>query len=210
MKKIVSKIAVVFSVIFFVLSICPITSVECLKGKISLQETIINSTDIIYGLSNGDMSYLSYKQVPLFYIGLILVIISSIIYYEKSNKLKGLISVVLSISTVLFVIITHNYLWFLILINLYLITTLIIDFTLKDKVIIIGNVIGIIISVLNLVQLLQHLQLTFNPIDIQTFQMELVELSDITLKIFTLWLIPYTILLIKDIVTTHKSSRTVN
>ena len=80
----------------------------------------------------------------------------------------------------------------------------------KDKVIIIGNVIGIIISVLNLVQLLQHLQLTFNPIDIQTFQMELIELSDITLKIFTLWLIPYTILLIKDIVTTHKSSRTVN
>lgn len=210
MKKIVSKITVVLSVIFFVLSICPITSVECLKGKIPLQETIINSTDIIYGLNNGDMSYLSYKQVPLFYIGLILVIISGVIYYEKSNKLKWLINVVLSISTVLFVIITHNYLWFLILINLYLIITLIIDFTLKDKVIIIGNVIGIIISVLNLAQLIQHLQLTFNPNNIQTFQIELVELSDITLKIFTLWLIPYTILLIKDIIITHKSSRTVN
>lgn len=196
--------------ICFILSICPITSVECLKGKISFQDTIINSTDIIHGITYGNMSYLPHKQIPLFYIGLILVIISSIIYYEKSNKFKGLINVVLSISTVLFVIMTHNYLWFLILINLYLITTLIIDFTLKDKVIIIGNVIGIIISVLNLIQLIKHLQLTFNPISIQTFQTELVELSDITLKIFTLWLIPYTILLIKDIITTHKSLRTVN
>lgn len=75
MKKIVSKMAVVLSVIFFVLSICPITSVECLKGKIPLQDTIITSTDIIHGITYGNMSYLSHKQVPLFYIGLILVVL---------------------------------------------------------------------------------------------------------------------------------------
>lgn len=202
MKKIVSKIAIILSVVFFVLSICPITSIQCLKGKFPLQNAVINSEDIIYGLNRGDISYLPYKQIPLFYIGLVLVIISSIGRFEKSNKFKRLVNIVLSIFVVLFVIITHNYLWFLILINLYLIITLVADFTSKDKVIIIGNVIGIIISILNLIQLIQHLQLTFNPINIQTFQMELVELSDITLKVFTLWLIPYTILLIKDIITT--------
>ena len=83
------------------------------------------------------------------------------------------------------------------------------DFTLKNKIIITGNIIGIIIVILNIIQLVQHLQLVFSPIDILTFQAELVILSDVTLKIFTLWLIPYTILLINDIIIFRKSSRTV-
>ena len=209
LKKIVSKTTIVLSVILFVISICPITSMECFRGKLPLQDAIINSADIIYGINYGNMSYLPHKQIPLFYIGLILIIISSIICFEKSDKFKGLIGVVLSIAPVVFIIITHNYPLFLILINLYLIIHLFMDFTLKNKIIITGNIIGIIIVILNIIQLVQHLQLVFSPIDILTFQAELVILSDVTLKIFTLWLIPYTILLINDIIIFRKSSRTV-
>lgn len=210
LKKTASKITIVLSVIFFVVSICPITSMECFKGKVPLQDTIKNSTNIIYGITYGDMSNLPHKQNNLFYIGLTMVIMSSILCFEKSNKFKGLISVVLSIFLVLFVIITHNYLWFLILLNLYFLASLVIDFTLKNKIIIVANIIGAIICVLNIFQLRQHLQLIFDPNNIQTFQMELIELSDNTLKILTLWLIPYTILLIKHIAIIYKSSRTVN
>lgn len=213
MKNIVSKIAIVLSVIFIVLSICPITSIECLKGKIPLQDTIINSTDIIDNIMIANIRGLPYKQVPLFYIGLVLIIISSIICFGKSNKLSGLICIVLSVFTTLFIIITHNYIWFLILMNLFLITTLIVDFHQKTKIIIIENIIGIIICVLNIFQLTQHLQLTFEYADITNMELwneSLISLSNITLKIFALWLIPYTILLIKDIITTYKSSRTVN
>lgn len=70
--------------------------------------------------------------------------------------------------------------------------------------------IGIMVTVLNLIQLIQHLQLTYDPVDIQAFQTELVKLSDNTLRIFALWLIPYTILLIKNIIAIYKLSRTVN
>lgn len=210
MKKIVSKMTIVLSIILFVLSIGSITSIKCLKGTIPLQDTIINSKDIIYGIIYKDLSYLQHKQVSLFYIGLFLFLASSFIHFEKTNKLKGLIRIVLSTIPIFCVIFMHNYIWFLILVNLYLITVIIIDFKSKDKLAIVGSIVGIIIWLLNIIQLIQHLQLTFNPIEIQTFQMELVELSNITLKIFALWLIPYTILLIKDITTTHKSSRTVN
>lgn len=209
MKKIVSKTTIGLSVICIVISICSITSMECLKGKIPFQDTIINSVDIIHGIICGNMNYLPRKLIPLFYIGLVLIIMSSIIYFEKTNKFRGLISVILSIATVIFVIITHNYLLFLMLINMYLIIHLMLDFTFKNKIIIVANIIGIIVVVLNLIQLVQHLKLTFNPIDIQIFQVELVKLSNITLKIFALWLIPYTILLINDIIIFRKSSRTV-
>lgn len=209
MKKIVSKTTIGLSVIFIVISICSITSIECLKGKIPLQDAIINSADIIHGIIYGNMNHLPHNLIPLFYIGLVLIIISSIIYFEKSNKFRGLIDVILSISTVIFVIITHNYLLFLMLTNMYLIIHLMIDFTFKNKIIIVVNIIGIIVVVLNLIQLVQHLQLTFNPIEIQILQVELVKLSNITLKIFALWLIPYTILLINDIIIFRKSSRTV-
>lgn len=182
---------------------------ECLNGKIPLNDTIINSANIIHGIIYDNINYLPYKQIPLFYIGLSLIILSRIICFEKSNKFKELIGVVLSIAAVLFVIITHNYILFLMLINMYLIIYLLIDFTLKSKVIVAGNIIGIIIIVLNLIQLVQHLQLAFDPIDIQLFQVELVKLSNITLKIFALWIMPYTILLINDIIIFYKSSRTV-
>lgn len=182
---------------------------ECLMGKIPLQDAIINSADVIHGIIYGNINYLPHKQIYLFYTGLLLIIISRIICFEKSNKFKELIDVALSIATVSFVIITHNYLLFLMLINMYLIIHLMMDFTLKNKIIIVGNIIGIIITVLNIIQLVQHLQLTFDPIDIQIFQVELVKLSNITLKVFALWLIPYTILMINDIIIFRKSSRTV-
>lgn len=210
MKSIVAKASVVLSIIFIVISICGISSVNCLNGMIPINGTIINSKDIMYGLKYGDIRSLPYKLVPLFYIALILIVLSSVIKFTKTNKEKSIINIIMSLVPAVFVFVTHNYIWFLILINIYLLSFICIDFNIKNKVDIVINIITIIINILNFIQIIKHLNLEFAPSNVIVFEESLIIMSVNTLKIFSLWLIPYTILLIKEIVTTYKTSRTVN
>lgn len=191
-------------------SICSISSVDCLKGFLPLQRAIINSEDILYGLLHIDINLLSYNLVPLFYVGLMLIITSSIVSFSKSNKMKSIIIVALSFISPIFVLITHNYIWFLILMNLYLLIKLLSDFKIKYKIKIVTYIIAFTTFVINLTQAIKHLRLTFNLSDVSAFYTTLVDTSDITLKVIYMWLIPYTILLIQDIITIHKSKRTVD
>ena len=210
MKNIVSKATVALSVILTATSICAISSVDCLKGFLPLQRTVINKKEVLYGLEHGDINLMPYNLIPLFYIGLILILISSIVNFSKSNKMKSITIVALSFIPPIFVLITHNYIWFLILMNLYLLIKLLSDFKIKDKIKIVTHIIAFATFVINLVQAIKHLRLTFSPSDISVFYTTLVYTSDITLKVIYLWLIPYTIPLTQDIKTTHKTTRTVD
>lgn len=201
---------IILSVILTATSICSISSVDCLKGFFPLQRAIINNEDILYGLLHVDINLLSYNLVPLFYVGLMLIITSSIVSFSKSNKMKSIIIVALSFISPIFVLITHNYIWFLILMNLYLLIKLLSDFKIKYKIKIVTYIIAFATFVINLAQAIKHLRLTFNISDVSAFYTTLVNTSDITLKVIYMWLIPYTILLIQDIITTHKTTRTVN
>lgn len=196
--------------IFFAISLCGISSVDCLKGFIPMQDSIINSSNFLYGLQHGDMSALPYKLIPLFYIAIIIILISSIVNFSKSNKIKNSIIIMLSVIPSIYVLTIHNYVWFLILINLYLLIKILSDFEIKDKIKIVSSIIALATFVINLIQLIKHLRLTFSPSDVSVFYATLIDTSDITLKVICIWLIPYTILLIQDIIITHKSKRTVN
>lgn len=197
-------------IIFTATSICAISSVDCLKGLISLQRTIINKENILYGLEYADISVIPYKLISLFYIGLILILVSSLVSFSKLNKIKSLIVVILPFVSSICVLITHDYIWFLILINLYLLIKILSELKIKDKVKTTANIIAVLTFLINLIQLIKHLQLTFAPSDVLTFQTTLLETSDITLKVIWLWFIPYIILLIQDIITTCKSKKTFN
>lgn len=210
MKSIVAKVSVILSIIFVVISICGISSVDCLKNYIPLKNAIIYNENIMYNIEISNIKGLPYKLVPFFYIALILIVLSSVMKFNKITKVKSIINIIISIVPALFILITHNYIWFLILINIYLLLFICIDFYTKNKTEIAINIITIIISALNFVQAVKHLNLEFNPSDIIIFGENLITISSNTLKIFSLWLIPYTILLIKEIATTHKTSRTIN
>lgn len=208
MKAIVAKVSAILAIIFIVVSICGISSVDCLRGKLPINKTIINSKDIMYGLNYGDMKSLPYKLIPLFGAALVLIVLSSILKFTKTNKAKSIINIIISLVPTVFVVVTHNYIWFLILINIYLLSYICIDFLEKNKVNIIINIITIIISILNFIQMVKHLNLEFNPSNVIAFEKNLIIVSENTLKNFSLWLTPYTILLIKEIITKHKTSRT--
>lgn len=180
---------------------------DCLRGMFPIQRAIINNEDIMYGLNYGDIRSLSYKQIPIFYIALVLIVLSSIIKFTKTSKVKSIINIAISLVPAIFVLVTHDYIWFIILMNMYLLLLLFIDFTTKSKVHIAVNIIAIIICILNLVQSVKHLNLEFNPSNITEFEETLISISISTLKIFTLWLIPYIILLIKEIIIVYKNIR---
>jgi len=203
-EKIVSKAMLILSVIFFVISICGISSVDCLKGFIPIQEAIIDNFDVLYSILYGNIRALPYKQIPLFYIAIVLILVSSIVNFSKSNKIKNSIIVILSFIPSIFVLITHNYIWFLILLNLFMILFVLFDLTMKNKVNVCLSIIAVIITILNVIQLIRHLNLEFDSSNIKYFEENLIYLSGITLKFLLLWIIPFSILLINDIVTTLK------
>lgn len=209
MKKIVAKAIVILSVIFFVISICGASSVDCLKGFIPMQDTIIDSSNVLYGIHYSDMNALPYKQVPLFYVALVFMLLSSVTNFTKklSNKMKICILIALSLFSVSFLLVTHKYIWFLILLNLYVILFILFDFKRKNKVNICANIIAIIIFILNIFQLIRHLNLEFNTQNLQYFEKNLIDLSGITLKFLLLWIIPFFILLVNDIITMLKQHK---
>ena len=209
MKKIVSKATVILSVIFFVISICGASSVDCLKGFISVQDTIIDSDNVLYSIQYGDMNALPYKQVVLFYVALVFMILSSVATFTKkiSNRIKSCILIALSLISVSFLLVTHNYVWFLILLNLYMILFVLFDLKRKNKVNICANIISIIIIILNILQLIRHFNLKCNIQNLQYFDKNLIDLSRITLKFLLLWIIPFIILLVNDIITMLKQHK---
>lgn len=197
------------SVIFFVISICGASSVDCLKGFISVQDTIIDSDNVLYSIQYGDMNALPYKQVVLFYVALVFMILSSVATFTKkiSNRIKSCILIALSLISVSFLLVTHNYVWFLILLNLYMILFVLFDLKRKNKVNICANIISIIIIILNILQLIRHFNLKCNIQNLQYFDKNLIDLSRITLKFLLLWIIPFIILLVNDIITMLKQHK---
>lgn len=207
MKKIVSKVIVVLFIILIAVSICATSSLDYIKGLIPIQNTIINNVENLDAIMHLKIKVLPYKLNSLFYIAIVLIVVSGIVNFSKSNKIKNSIIVILSFIPSIFVLITHNYIWFLILLNLYMILFLLFNFTIKSKVNICANIIAIIITILNVTQLIRHLNLEFNPSNLRYFEKNLIDLSGITLKFLLLWFIPFTILLINDTITTLKQHK---
>lgn len=206
MKPIVTKVSVILSIIFIVISICGISSIDCLRGMLPIQRAIINSDNIMRGLNYGDIRSLPYKQIPFFYVSLIFVVLSSVIKFTKINKAKSIINIVISLIPTIFVLVTHDYIWFMILMNIYLVGNILSDISFKNKMNMFSNIISIIVFIINEIQIFRHLQLPFDLNNMEIFTSALIILSNTTLKIYMLWLIPYIILLINDIVIIHKHS----
>lgn len=200
MKKIISKTITILAIIFLSVSICGISSVDCLKSYCPLQNTIILNESIMYSLNIGDISSLPYNLIPLFYIALALITLSGIICIEKTNKTKSLMFGIIPLFLVVYVLISHNYIWFMILTNIYFLVYILSDFSLNNKIKIMAYIISIMVVVVNFIQLVSRLNIQFDINDFLILKEKLIKSSNLILKSLLLWVIPYLILLINDIV----------
>ncbi len=120
MKNVAAKSSVILSMMFIIISICGMSNVDCVRGLTPIQQVIIFNNTMITGIISGDIKMLSYKLIPLFYIALVFIIISGILYFDKDNKIKGGVVLILSFVPVVYVILRHNYISFMIFLNIYL------------------------------------------------------------------------------------------
>lgn len=154
----------------------------------------------MYSLNIGDISSLPYNLIPLFYIALALITLSGIICIEKTNKIKSLMFGIIPLFLATYVLILHNYIWFMILTNIYFLVYILSNFALNNNIKIITYIISIIVVVMNFTQLVNRLNIQFDINDFSIFKEKLIESSNLILKSLLLWVIPYLILLIDDIV----------
>lgn len=200
LKKIISKTTAILGMILLSVSICGISSVNCLKGYCPLQNTIILNKSIMHSLNIGDISSLPYNSIPLFYVALGMVILSGIICIKKANKVRNLIFEIMPLFLSAYVLISHNYIWFMILINIYFLLYTLSNITLNNKTGLIICFISIVITVINFAQLFSRLNMQFNINEALTFSEKIIKSSNLILKAFILWTIPYLTLLVDNIV----------
>lgn len=206
LKSIIAKISTILSIIFIVLSICSVSSVDCLKGVITIQKTIINKADVFHGIISGDITPMPYILISLFYISLFLILLSSVISFTYKSKIKSIVIIVVSVIPSICVLLTHNYIWFLILLNIYLFFYILFNNFKRDRINICVFCFSIAVCFINILELVNHLNLDFsNNIDMQELETALMNISKENLLCLLLWIILYFVLIIKDIVSIHKS-----
>ena len=200
MKKIVAKIFIMSSIIFIIISICSVSTVDCLKSNLPIQQTFIFNTSTIDAINNGNINFLQYKLIPLFYISLIFILLSGIFNITNGYKINSIITIIISCIPTFYIVITHNYIWFLILFNIYLLIYVLINYSLKNKFNIFIEFVSLIIGAVNIIKLLEHLTIDFSTNSFEQFEIELINISKINLVCLVMWFIPYIILVCKEII----------
>lgn len=204
MRKIITKVSIILSIIFISISICGMSTIDCLNGIVPVQWTITLNVSMLNAMRQGDINLLSYKLIPFFYIALILIFLSSILNFTKNQKRKSIATIVISCIPVIYVIMAHDYILFLILFNIYLFLHIIINNGHKNKFNFGVMTISAIICLINIIELVMHLTLDFNVHEFDKFQKVLINISRTNLICFVLWMIPYAVLMIREILIQNK------
>ena len=205
LKLIIAKVSVILAIIFLAISICDVSSTDCLKKLSPIQQTFIGSKGALQGIVYGDMKLLSNGQFIIFFISLLLIILSSSIGFKKMSKVKSSIIIAISIFLLFYVLITHNYVWFLMLFNIYLFLNVLFNCFQKDKITIFVILFSLSICLINILKLYQHLELELKPnINMQEFESLVIHSSKTILVCLLFWAFPYIMLVIRDGLFTFK------
>lgn len=133
-------------------------------------------------------------------MSLVLMVIASVLHFAKTNKLVSCLYIAIAIIPSAFVLITHNYVWFMIMLNIYLLLHILGEDVSKNKINIFTGVVALILGTLNCILLVRHLKIQLDLSDFSLLQMELIKSSNIILSMFVVWSMLYLVSLIKDIV----------
>ena len=197
-RKIVSKVIVIVFIIFIINSIVNMSAFAYMKGCIPIQNTIINKENIIYELGYGNIKIIPTNTFFLFYISLGLIIISSFICLRR--KVVDFIFISIALICAIYGLLGYNYIIFLLILNMYIFLLILFDSLNKNRINIIIISLSILIFCLNIIITINHLRINFDPIKIQEFSNNLIQISNKTLIIFILWIIPYSLSIISDLI----------
>lgn len=217
-KKIIALSIMLLSVLLILFSAETVTARGVLDGKCTLYQTISPfGFDKYFNLLYGEKIQFEWLGIISFFIGISLLFVPNFLLFEQS-KIKTVILAIINIigiSILFFFYKSYSYMLMMIVVCILIACDVLVQFIkdIKNKIDMLVVILTSFILVGNCYYLFVHLTKRslweMWSIGDNLFN-EMEQISRINIFCFALWLIPYGILLIKEIITTYKTSRTVD
>lgn len=217
MKKKIALFAMILSILLIIISIEAVTARGLIEGKSTFYQTI-SPFGKYFNISNSiNLSFESLKNV-LFIVAILLLFVPNFILFENS-KVRSIVLIFINIFGISIGFLfyqSYSHMFLMIVLCFLFTSNIIIQFTesIKNKINMLVIILTSFIFISNCYYLLAHLlkRSLWEKWGISDKLInEMINMSRINLFLFSLWLIPYIILLIKEITTNSKNTtRTAN
>ncbi len=196
MKKLISILFVITSTILCCMSICDISNLDCLKGNIPTQQMFVSETTNFDAIINRDAGSFQTFKILLFYVSILLLVLNSFIRFDKEFKIKGIINISIILVIATYILVLHNYVFYLMLINIYLLYDFITHHTKRDILCIMTSIMSACLCCVCIIMLYKYFRLP-TSFDFPNIVQPMIQNSKHILTIFGLWIIPYAVMGIK-------------
>lgn len=204
-KKIIAISTMLLSVLLVLITVETVTGRGLLEGQCTFYQTI-SPFGKYFNLSQSDKSPMQWFGILVFTIGTVLLFVPNFILFEQSKK-RSVTLVIVNIIGVVFEFLFFQYylyMFMLIIWCILLTCNILIQFIqdIKNKVDMLVLIITIFIGTVNSYYLFYH----FKQNDLWVMWSigdklinEMIHISRINMVCIALWIVPYSILLIKEI-----------
>lgn len=217
-RKIIALSTMLLSVLLILVTVETVTGRGVLEGQCTFYQTI-SPFGKYFNLSQNSKLHLQWLGIVTFAIGNLLLFAPNFALFEQSKKRSVILVIINIIGIILefFLFQSYSYMFMLIILCILLACNILIQFIddIKSRSDMAVFILTAFIGILN-VYYLFHYFIMYKQLDTWYFNdafdrmnQEMIHISRINIICLTLWLIPYGILLIREIITTCKTSRTV-
>lgn len=217
-KKVIALSTMLLSVLLVLITVETVTSRGLLEGQCTFYQTI-SPFGKYFNLSQSAKLPLQWIGIVIFAIGTLLLFVPNFVLFEQSKKRSIALVIINTIGIILefFFFQSYSYMFMLIIFCILLACNILIQFIddIKSRSDMAVLILTAFIGILNVYYLFHHF-IMYKQLDTWYFNgafdrmtQEMIYISRINIICLTLWLIPYGILLIREIITTNKNPRTV-
>lgn len=203
------------SVLLILISVGKVTMRGIVTGEATFYQTFFISEKAYHNLiDSGKSSFVLFNVAVL--VGCLLLFSPNFLLFNKQKR-KSTINMAINTIGMILIFLSYQfyqYIFMMTIICILFVSNILIQFinNLKNRFDLLLIILSIFIFVVNCYYLFfhfmkQHLWWHWDATD--KLLNEMVHISRINMICFALWLIPYGILLVKEIITTHKKPRTV-
>lgn len=207
-KKIIALLTMLLSVLLVLISVETVTGRGLLEGQCTFYQTI-SPFGKYFNLSQSDKLPMQWLGVVMFLIGTLLIFVPNFVLFEQSKK-RSITLVIINVIGIILEFIffqSYSYMFMLIILCILLICNIFIQFFdgVRSRSDMSVLILTALIGVLNIYYLFHHFMM-YKQLDTWYFNgafdrmtREMILISRINMICLALWLIPYGILLVREI-----------
>lgn len=207
-KKIIALSTMLLSVLLVLITVETVTGRGLLEGQCTFYQTI-SPFGKYFNLSQSDKLPMQWLGIIMFIIGTLLLFVPNFVLFEHSKK-RSIILVIINIMGIILGFLffqLYSYMFMLIILCILLVCNIFIQFFdgIRSRSDMSVLILTALIGVLNIYYLFHHFMM-YKQLDTWYFNgafdrmtREMIHISRINMICLALWIIPYVILLVKEI-----------